>query len=152
MVQNPWLMSAIFAKASIFRTSRTSLNHPITMAAGMSCTSISETAGFFLGVLGDATTFTGAIILALKEAGEEEKAREARDILKVYERNGRLKEKEIRIEGVLIECEKDIEIALAKRASRRSRLGAVFLAVGFIFLLFSRLLESKDVIYGLIHH
>jgi hypothetical protein len=118
----------------------------------MSCISISETAGFFLGVLGDATTFTGAIILALKEAGEEEKAREARDILEVYERNGRLKEKEIWIEAVLIECEKDIEIALAKRASRRSRRGAVFLAVGFIFLLFSRLLESKDVIYRLIHH
>jgi hypothetical protein len=117
----------------------------------MSCLSFSEVAGFFLGALGDSFTFVGAIILALKEAGEEKKEREARDILEVYKRNGRLKEKEIRIEGMLIESEEDIKIALAKRASRRSRVGAVFLAVGFIFLLFSRLLESKDLIYRLIH-
>ena len=103
-------------------------------------------AGPLIGFLGDAITFTGALIMALKEAGEEKRARELRAVVAVFEKSkGMQRLERVTIEGIPIETERDIELALLKRASRRARIGAIFLSIGFMFLGLCRWIEIKDV-------
>jgi hypothetical protein len=105
-----------------------------------------------IGMVGDAISFTGALILALKEAGEEKKARELHDIVETFEKNPGMRRIEVSIEGIVIETERHIEIALSKRASRRARVGAVFLAIGFVFLFIGRLVEMLGVVHRPLSH
>jgi len=94
-----------------------------------------------LGFLGDATTFAGAFILAMKEAGEEKRARQKLGTVTAIETYPELKKITIDIEGIVIEKKEDLEIAFARGPSRRSRLGACILAIGFVFLFLSRFAE-----------
>jgi len=94
-----------------------------------------------LGLLGDAITFMGAILLALGEAGEEARAREIEGAATTYKAFPELKKLVIEIEGVIINNEEDVEFAVAHRFSRRARTGAWIVAGGFVFLFISRILE-----------
>lgn len=94
-----------------------------------------------LGLLGDAITFTGAILLALGEAGEEKRAREIVNAVTAYKAFPDLKKLVVEIEGVVIKDTEDIEIAVKRRFSKRARAGAWVIAGGFIFLLASRILD-----------
>lgn len=94
------------------------------------------------GFAGDAATFAGALMLALKEAGEEKRVRQAVGTAKAYAEHPELKEILVVVDSVPIKAGEDVEIILAKRASNISRHGAWVLAAGFICLLGSRILEA----------
>jgi len=94
-----------------------------------------------LGLLGDAITFLGAILLALGEAGEESRTRQAVGMATAYKEIPDLNKLTIEIEGMIIKKEGDAHIAVARRFSRRALLGARTIAGGFLFLLASRILE-----------
>jgi hypothetical protein len=94
-----------------------------------------------LGLGGDIVSFAGAILLALGEAGEEERARNKADITKTVRSVKGLLNLPVEQGGVVIRGEEDIEIAVARPFSRRARTGAWIIAGGFILLFFARILE-----------
>jgi hypothetical protein len=94
------------------------------------------------GFLGDATSFVGALVLALKEAGEEERTTEVIATEETLEKYPELREILIDVDGVILQKPGDVELAVAKRASKRSRVGAWILAAGFVFLFIGRFIEA----------
>ena len=101
-----------------------------------------------IGLLGDGITFTGAYILAMREAGEKDRTEEALATVHAIEQIPGLRRLIVEIDGIVIKNKDDIEIAIAQRSSKRARLGARILAVGFLFLFVARGLETVR----LVHH
>lgn len=101
-----------------------------------------ETIARCFGFLGDATTFAGALVLALKEAKEEDRTHEVIATEDTLAKFPELREILIELDGVILQKPGDVELAVAKRASRKSRIGAWILAAGFVFLFLARLIET----------
>jgi hypothetical protein len=100
-----------------------------------------ETISQILGLVGDVITFSGGLVLAIKEAGEEKRARERVGVANALENFPNLKKLTILIDETLIRNESDIEVAIASRASQRARWGGGLIAAGFVFLFVARVLE-----------
>lgn len=100
-----------------------------------------EMAAQIIGLVGDVVTFSGAIVLAIREAGEGQRAIEVEGTTKVLSKYPEMQKLTIQIDEVIVRDEGDVEIGVAGRSSRRARLGAGIIAVGFLFLLVSRALE-----------
>jgi hypothetical protein len=77
-----------------------------------------------LGVLGDSITFEGAILLATGEAGEEMRTREIVNAVTAYRIFPDLKKLVLERNGIIFNNQEDIEIAVARRFSKRAQAGA----------------------------
>jgi len=95
-----------------------------------------------LGFAGDGITFLGGFLLAVKEAGEERRTRVVIGAKKALKAWPELKDLGAEMEGLPVTDEDSVEIAVARGASRISRYGARILALGFVLLLASRILEA----------
>ena len=94
-----------------------------------------------IGLIGDAISSFGAVLLALGEAGEEARTKQAVGLAAAYKEFPGLETLVIEIGGMIIKKEGDAHIAVSRRFSRRAMQGAWIIVVGFAFLFSSRLLE-----------
>jgi len=93
-----------------------------------------------VGLLGDVTTFIGAILLALREAGEGKAVLERMGISNILG-DLKLRKLTIQIDDMVINDEGQAEIAIARRRSKRARTGAWLIVGGFVLLTIARALE-----------
>lgn len=100
------------------------------------------------GFLGDITSFAGALVLALNDAGEGDRKEEVDATEENLKKYPELRDLLIEFHGRILKKEGDAELASSKQASERARLGAWILAAGFVFLLASRLV---DAMYAVSH-
>jgi hypothetical protein len=99
-----------------------------------------------VGLLGDGITFTGAYILAKREAGEKDRTQEVLATVHAIEHFPELGRLKLEIDGIVIANKDDVEIAVAQRSSRQALWGKRILAIGFFFIFVARLLETIRVV------
>ncbi len=104
---------------------------------------VHSTAPLF-GLVGDALTFAGGLILAFDAARQEKRFKKMRGKVDTFLSPPFLRLKVVE-DGVVLTDEKDVELTFIRHSVRSAKLGSILLAFGFAFLLVTRLLEWAHV-------
>jgi hypothetical protein len=91
-----------------------------------------------LGLIGDALTFTGALILALDALRRQTEFRKTKQLQKAVESLDGIK---LTQDGIVLLNNESVELVLIRQSVKRALWGAGILTLGFIFLLATRIIE-----------
>jgi hypothetical protein len=97
--------------------------------------------GQIAGLCGDVLTFAGGMLLAWDAVEKEREFQSIQHVARTLKSPwmARLK---VEMNGIILVSENDVEQAFIRRSAKKAKWGCVFLAVGFGFLLVSRILET----------
>jgi|SRR5882724_5663115 len=91
-----------------------------------------------LGLVGDALTFTGGLILALDALRREQEFRKTKELQKAVQS---LKGIKLTQDGITLVNDQDVDLVFIRQSVLRSLKGVVILTLGFVSLLAARILE-----------
>jgi len=91
-----------------------------------------------LGLIGDALTFTGGLILALDALRRETEFRRTKELKNAVESLDGIK---LTQNGIVLLNDKAVELVFIRQSVRRALWGAAILTLGFVFLLATRVIE-----------
>jgi hypothetical protein len=100
--------------------------------------------GAILGLVGDLFTFMGAVILAFDAISKQREYLRLKNIESTIQSKA-LSNLTLELDGVLIKDKDDVARAFVHTSAGKTVVGCLVLMTGFLFLLFSRLLDYLSV-------
>ena len=91
-----------------------------------------------LGLIGDALTFTGGLILALDAVRRQREFRKTKQLQETVKSLDGIK---LTQDGISLLDDKAVELVFIRQSVRRAIYGAACLTIGFVFLLITRVVE-----------
>ncbi len=94
----------------------------------------------YLGLPGDVLSFVGGVILALDTLNKEREFNKIRKITRVIT-TPKFQTLTVEVEGEVVKDGQDVDLTFLRRSVRLARIGFSLVAVGFLFLMASRMVE-----------
>jgi hypothetical protein len=94
----------------------------------------------YLGLPGDVLSFVGGVILALDALNKEREFNKIKKITRVIT-SPKFQTLTVEVEGEVVKDGQDVDLTFLRRSVRLARIGFSLVAVGFLFLMASRMVE-----------
>jgi|HubBroStandDraft_6_1064221.scaffolds.fasta_scaffold177998_1 hypothetical protein len=94
----------------------------------------------YLGLPGDVLSFVGGVILALDALNKEREFNKIKKITRVIT-SPKFQTLTVEVEGEVVKDGQDVDLTFLRRSVRLARIGFSLVAVGFLFLMASRVVE-----------
>lgn len=98
------------------------------------------TIGPVVGLLGDALTFSGGLLLAWDAVQKENEFDRVKRVARALQ-SPSMARLHVELEGIVVSDEKDVERAFIRRSAHKAAWGCRILAAGFFVLIVTRILD-----------